>query len=64
MKNTIMMIPFIAYFGVAILALVGWVMNIMKIVNSGFELSQWGGLEVLRVVGVFLAPLGAVLGFF
>lgn len=44
-------------------AATGWVINIVKIVTTGFQLSQWGGLEVARVIGVFFAPLGAVLGW-
>lgn len=39
----------------------GWVWNIVKIVETDF--GQITGLLVMRVVGVFLAPLGAVLGF-
>lgn len=42
----------------------GWIANVYKIFTTGFEVAQWGGLEVMRVVGVFVAPLGAVLGFF
>jgi hypothetical protein len=40
----------------------GWVWNIIKIVGSDFGVIT--GLLVMRVIGVFLAPLGAVLGFF
>ena len=39
----------------------GWVWNIVKIVGSDFGTIT--GLLVIRVIGVFLAPLGAVLGF-
>lgn len=39
----------------------GWVMNIIKIAGAGFD--PLSGLVVLRVVGVFVAPLGAVLGY-
>lgn len=42
----------------------GWIANVYQIINSGFELAQWGGLEVARVIGVFVFPLGALLGFF
>jgi hypothetical protein len=38
----------------------GWVWNIVKIVGSDF---LWTGMLVARVIGVFVAPLGAVLGF-
>lgn len=57
------------YFGLAFIALWlaaagGWIANIYKIITFGFAISEWGGMEVARVVGVFLAPLGAVLGYF
>lgn len=41
--------------------MIGWVMNIIDIINSDFELT---GLFVVRVCGIFIPPLGAVLGFF
>jgi hypothetical protein len=53
----------IAYIAIAVIGFGGWVANIVKLVNSGFEVAQWGGMEVARVIGIFVAPLGAVLGF-
>jgi hypothetical protein len=53
----------LTYFGVVVLAFIGWVMNIVSLVDAP-ALAQWGALEVLRVVGIFVAPLGAVLGWF
>ena len=42
-------------------AIVGWVMNIITIVGTPeFEFT---GLLVGRVIGVFVAPLGAILGY-
>ncbi len=38
-------------------------MNIVKIFQIGMPLADWGAFEIGRVVGVFLAPLGAVMGF-
>lgn len=46
---------------VVLLGGVGWVWNIVKIAGSDF--AQITGLLILRIVGVFLAPLGAVLGY-
>jgi len=48
------MVLFAAFIG-------GWIANIIKIVASPFD--PVTGLEIARVVGVFMAPLGAVLGF-
>lgn len=44
-------------------ALAGWVMNIIEIINTGVS-GDWTGMLVARVIGVFMAPLGAVLGWF
>lgn len=56
-------------FGIAIVLLAilgggGWIANIYKIFTTGFEVAQWGGVEVMRIIGVFIAPLGSVLGYF
>ncbi len=53
-----------AFYFVLFVCVIGWIANIVKIVNVGFEVAQWGGLEVLRVVGIFVAPLGSILGLF
>ncbi len=39
---------------------VGWIWNIVKIASSDFALT---GMMVLRVVGIFIAPLGAIMGY-
>ena len=39
----------------------GWIMNIVSIAHSSFN--DITGMLVLRVVGIFVAPLGTVLGF-
>ena len=45
-----------------IIALVaGWIMNIIAIVQSEFIFT---GMLIARIIGVFVAPLGAVLGWF
>lgn len=46
-----------------VVGLIGWVMNIVELINAPV-VAQWGAMEVLRVVGIFVAPLGGVLGWF
>jgi len=48
-----LIIPFLAF---------GWGWNIVKIAGSSFN--DVTGMLVLRIIGVFMAPLGAVLGYF
>jgi len=45
-----------------LLAAGGWVANIVKLVGMlGGEVNTW---FIARAVGIFAAPLGAILGFF
>jgi hypothetical protein len=44
-----------------VLSAVGWVCNIITLAQSNFD--HITGLIILRVIGVFVAPLGSVLGF-
>lgn len=45
---------------VFVAGLLGWVMNIVDLVQA----TAMGGLEYARIAGIFVAPLGAVLGYF
>lgn len=52
--------PFIIL-GIWAVGIIGWVMNIVKL--FGMINDPITGMAILRGVGIFLAPLGAVLGF-
>lgn len=41
---------------------IGWVWNIAKITQSGFDV--FTGIFIMRVIGVFVPPIGSVLGYF
>ena len=47
---------------IALLAVAGWVMNIAAIAHA--DMAHITGMLILRCIGIFVAPLGAVLGFF
>ncbi|ELQ6222949.1 hypothetical protein ACRXLK_003531 [Cronobacter turicensis] len=49
--------------GLCVLLLGGWVMNLLKLIASG-DLDSHAGMTLARVVGVFLVPVGGILGFF
>lgn len=52
-----------AIIAVVVLAgVVGWGWNIVKIVQTCCAVID--GMLILRVVGIFVAPLGAILGYF
>lgn len=59
-----MYILWVIYLVTCSMLIVGWFVNIYKLVSVGLELSSWGGMEIARVIGVFLAPLGGFLGWF
>ncbi len=39
----------------------GWVWNIVKIFGSSFD--PLTGVVILRCIGIFMAPLGCIMGF-
>jgi len=52
----------IAFFVALIAGIYGWVENIVTLVGSSGD--PITGMFLLRCVGIFVAPLGAILGFF
>lgn len=62
-KSTIVGAAWAMWVSACIAGLVGWVQNIVKIFQIPMSLGDWGAFEIARVIGVFLAPLGAVLGW-
>jgi len=46
-------------FVLIIFGAVGWIMNIFAVAQSDVV----NGMVILRVIGIFMAPLGAVLGY-
>jgi hypothetical protein len=51
----------VVWLGVIAAICYGWIANIITIAHSNFN--DITGLLVLRVVGIFIAPIGAVLGY-
>ena len=47
------------WLGLVILGGIGWVLNIVEIAHAEIV----NGFVMLRVVGIFMFPLGAVLGW-
>lgn len=51
------------FVGIMVAGFIGWVMNIIKIFGAG-PISEWTATVLVRVIGVFVAPIGAILGWF
>ncbi len=55
----------VAFFGAIIAAVIGWVLNILKLLSVAINSFTGNEAEVVvRAVGVFFAPIGAVAGYF
>ena len=55
-------LPVVLFFiGLFLAAVGGWVANIVKIFGTSFD--PLTAIAVLRVVGIFIPPLGSILGF-
>lgn len=54
----------LAFFMLVILpgAVIGWVWNIIKLCAMTFD--PFTGLLAVRIVGIFVPPVGAVVGYF
>lgn len=44
--------------------IVSWITNLVKVFTTDIPVPLWGGKEISRVIGIFIPPLGAALGFF
>ena len=60
MKNGITIVALV-WCVLAIVGAYGWIMNIVSLVGSNFD--PITGLVIARIIGVFVGPLGVVLGF-
>jgi hypothetical protein len=49
------------FIGIWIASAIGWIMNIITLAGSSFD--PLTGMVVLRIIGIFVAPLGVVLGY-
>lgn len=54
----------ISFLFLAFALAIGWVINIFKLVGIAQATDPNYVMAVLRAVGIFVAPLGALLGFF
>ncbi len=61
MKQNMGLLSFVVILGIIIAGVYGWVMNLVMIMHSDF--SHITGLLVIRIIGIFMAPIGAVLGY-
>lgn len=49
---------------VTLVILVGWIMNIVAVFHMATSDTPLTTLFILRIVGIVIPPLGAIVGFF
>ena len=49
--------------GIAIVAVIGWIANLWQTVSLGLATGPLTTLFVVKIIGIFFAPLGALLGW-
>jgi hypothetical protein len=47
--------------GLWVAAVIGWIMNIFTLYHMSFETIT--GELIVRIIGIFVAPVGAILGY-
>lgn len=55
-----MPIIILTIFAVVVAALIGWVMNIIDLLTNSYTFIQ----TIIRIIGIFMVPIGAVAGYF
>lgn len=60
MKNNFSLPIYLAFLAFVFTMIGGWCVNIYKLVTGPFDIT---GEFILRVVGIFAAPLGSIMGF-
>jgi hypothetical protein len=48
------------YFLILLGSIIGWILNIVHLAHMNFDMS---GFFILRIVGIFIPVLGAILGY-
>jgi len=48
--------------GIVLAGIYGWIMNIIELV--GFESLVFSGKIIVAVIGIFVPPIGAIMGLF
>ncbi len=54
--------PLVVFSVIFPFGVVGWGLNIYKIISSTDPITT--GLMIVRIIGIFVAPLGGLLGYF
>jgi len=42
----------------------GYVQNLLVLVHTNLSLAEFGAMEIARIIGLVVFPLGCILGYF
>lgn len=62
MKAAIVLI--VLYVGIIIACVYGWINNILILLDHVGPLAEYTIVEIVRVIGIFIVPLGVLMGYF
>ena len=51
----------IAFLVILALFIIGWILNIIDLIKMDIELT---GVVILKIIGIFIVPLGSIMGWF
>lgn len=57
------MIIFLSVICTILTAFTGYVMNIYKLWACSLVFAEWTTMEIMRLIGIFIPIVGAILGF-
>ena len=53
--------PYLIFLSVLLAGFIGWILNIFAIFHADFSVIT--GALALRIIGVFVAPIGCIMGW-
>ena len=60
-STSIAILGVLIWLGVIITVAIGYILNIVDLFN---DLSTVNGVFIMRIIGIFLPPIGAIMGYF
>lgn len=54
---------FVAYYTLLVAGVLGWIMNFIAVIHFGITNAPMTTELVVRIVGVVVLPLGAIMGY-
>jgi hypothetical protein len=52
------------YHLIIMIAMIGWSLNIYKLVYSNLEVKELDSYSMVRLTGLYIPPVGAIVGYF